>query len=217
MSQVPASSASPASFPSAAQRADEAQAAAELTQRIAAGDTAAEGELIKLYSRGVLFLLRRLTRQPDLAEDLHQETFRVVLERLRGPGLEDPRRLGGFVHRTARNLFLGAARKTARRQTDGENALPDVGDPRPGPLDATLRGERASLVRRLLAELRPERDRQILLRYFLAEEPKARLCSAFELSSEHFDRVLYRAKKRFRELVERSEKRRRLAESIKTR
>ncbi len=210
MAHAAAGSTSPASPPSDAQRAEEARVAADLARRVAGGDTAAEGELVALYSHGVLFLLRRLTRRPELADDLHQETFRIVLERLRGPGIEDPRRLGGFVHRTARNLFLAAARKEARRKTDGETALPHVGDPRPSALDATLRGERASLVRRLLAELRPERDRQILLRYYLAEEPKTRLCTALGLTGEHFDRVLYRAKRRFRELLERSEKRRRL-------
>lgn len=212
MSQHPESTAPPATPPPAA-RVEEARIAAGLARRIAAGDAAAEGELVALYSRGVRFLLRRLTRRPELAEDLHQETFRIVLERLRGPGIKDPARLGGFVHRTARNLFFGAARKEARRKTDGEAALPDVGDPRPGPLDATLRSERAARVRRLLAGLRPERDRQLLLRYYLAEEPKAQLCAALDLTGEHFDRVLYRAKKRFRDLLERSDKRRRLEQS----
>lgn len=188
---------------------------AELARRIAGGDSAAEHALVERYSRGVLFMLRRLTRRPDLAEDLHQETFRVVIERLRGAGLDDPDRLGGFLHQTARHLYLGAARKAARRKTDGESAMPDLDDPAPGPLDATLTGERTALVRRLLAELRPERDRQILFRYYLAEEPKERICAALDLDGTHFDRVLYRAKGRFRELFERADKRRRLEEATR--
>lgn len=204
----------PASTPPASisETESEARLGVELAKRIAAGDEAAEHQLVELFSRGVLFLLRRLTRRRDLADDLHQETFRIVLERLRGPGIEDPRRLGGFVHRTARNLHLGLARKQTRRKTGGEDSLPDVGDSRPDPLDSMLRGERASLVRRLLAQLEPERDRQILLRYYLAEDSKSSLCADLGLSGVHFDRVLYRAKGRFRELLERSERRRHLEE-----
>jgi RNA polymerase sigma-70 factor (ECF subfamily) len=117
--------------------------------------------------------------------------------------IEDPERLVGFLHGTARRLALGASRRTARRRTDtASDALPDRLDPRPGPLDASLRGERARLVRRLLVGLRPERDREILARFYLAEETKERLCEQLDLSSAHFDRVLYRAKKRFRSLLE---------------
>ena len=97
--------------------ASEAEAAAELARRIAAGDAAAESELVERYSRGVLYLLRRTTRDPDLADDLHQETFRVVLERLRGKGIAEPERLAGFIRSTARNLFIGDYRKRARRDT----------------------------------------------------------------------------------------------------
>lgn len=197
--------------PSSAETSAEAAAAADLVRRIGGGDAHAEAELVERYSRGVLFLLRRLSGRPDLAEDLHQETFRVVLERLRARSLDEPERLAGFLQGTARNLFLGQWRKAARRKTDDEEAMPEVSDPMPGQLETSLRDEEAALVRQVLAELRPQRDRELLYRFYLSEEPKETVCAELGLSSLHFNRVLYRAKQRFRDLLERAEKRRSLA------
>ncbi len=98
--------------------ADETRIAASLVARIAAGDAAAETEMLERYSCGLLLMLRRMTGRPDLADDLHQDTFQMVLERLRGKGLAKPERLAGFLNRTARNLFIADYRKKARRQTD---------------------------------------------------------------------------------------------------
>ncbi len=186
-----------------ASTAAEAAVASDLTRRVAAGDRTAEEELVERYSRGVLFLLRRLSGRPDLAEDLHQETFRVVLERLRKSGIEDPARLVGFVQGTARRLFLGERRKHLRRKTDAAgDDLPDGADPAPSQLDSTLRDERAALVRRMLADLRPERDRRVLYRFYLAEEDKEHICRDLGLSHQHFNRVVYRARQRFKGLLE---------------
>lgn len=204
------SSAPPRPALSADTTSSEAEVATRLAHRIAAGEVAAEEELVERYSRGVLFLLRRRSGRPDLADDLHQETFRVVIERLRGRGLEDPSRLAAFTHRIAENLFLAHYRKTARRRTDGEQAISDVADAAPSQLEHTLRDEAATLVRQVLADLRPPRDRQILYRFYLAEEAKERICADFGLSSLHFNRVLHRARQRLRDLLERAAKRRRL-------
>ncbi len=179
----------------------EADFATAVASRIGHGDTAAEGELVERYSPGLLFMLRRMSGRPDLADDLHQDTFRVVLERLRGRGLEEPARLAGFIRRTARNLFIADYRKKSRRQ-DGslEEAAPAT-DTAPGPLSRAVLDEEASTVRRLVAGMEPERDRQVLYRYYLAEEDKAIICADLGLSSLHFNRVLYRARQRFKKLL----------------
>lgn len=186
----------------------EAEVAADLVRRIQAGDAAAETELVERYSRGLLYVLRRMAGDPALAEDLHQETFRIVLERLRVRGLEEPERLAGFLHRTAKNLFVAGYRKGVRRKTDGEAAgMEGVPDPAWGPLHEAVRQEEAALVRRLIGELDTDRDRQILYRFYIAEEDKERICADLELSSLHFNRVLFRARQRFKELLEGFEKR----------
>lgn len=184
--------------------AEEAAAASSLAARIRAGDAAAEADLVSRYSRGLTCVLRRTTGSATLADDLHQETFRIVIERLRGIGLEQPERLAGFIRRTARNLFLADTRRTIRRRASPFDENVALRDPAPTPLGRVLQSERVRLVRRLVAELRTDRDRQILYRYYLAEEDKEQICSDLGLSDVHFNRVLFRARQRFRELLERS-------------
>lgn len=195
---------SPQAGPGGPERS-EGEVAAALVQRIRSGDSRAESELVERYSRGLLFFLRRTTRSPTLSDDLHQETFRIALERLRRDGLGEPEKLSSFLLGTARNLFLGDYRKRARRGEDLE-ADPGVDphDPRPGQLDAYLRREQSASVQRLIAELPTDRDRQVLLRFYVAEEDKESICADLGLSSLHFNRVLFRARQRFKELLEQS-------------
>ena len=62
--------------------------------------------------------------------------------------------------------------------------------------------EKARLVRRLIGELPTDRDRQVLYRFYIAEDDKAAICQDLELSSLHFNRVLHRARQRYRELYQ---------------
>lgn len=183
---------------------DEAEIASDLTRRVAAGDRRAEGELVSRYSRGLKVLLQRITGSADLAEDLHQETFRIVLERLRRRGLEEPAGLAAFLRGTARNLALAERRKEIRRKTEGdEDALAAAPHPAPSQLSAVLLDEEAAAVRRLLDELEVHRDRELLLRFYVADEAKDSICADLGLDRLHFNRVVFRARQRFKELFER--------------
>ncbi|MFL6263960.1 MAG: RNA polymerase sigma factor [Thermoanaerobaculia bacterium] len=182
----------------------EAEIATDLVRRIAVGDATAEEALVLRYSRGILYLLRRLGAPPDLAEDLHQETFRIALERLRKRELDEPAALAGFLRGTARNLVIAERRKTARRRTGADDEeLAQAVHPAPSQLSAVLRDEEAESVRRLIGELATDRDRQVLLRFYVAEEEKGSICADLGLDGLHFNRVLFRARQRFRELLER--------------
>jgi RNA polymerase sigma-70 factor, ECF subfamily len=192
----------------AAPEPDEAEIATGLVRRIAAGDLSAETELVERYGRGLIYLLRRLGAPPPLAEDLHQETFRIALERLRQRALDEPARLAGFLCGIARNLALAERRKTARRRTEADDEeLAQAVHPAPSQLSSVLLDEEAETVRRLIGELPTDRDRQLLLRFYVAEEDKERICADLGLDSLHFNRVLFRARQRFKELLERSESR----------
>jgi RNA polymerase sigma-70 factor (ECF subfamily) len=182
---------------------DEAKAASDLVRRIAVGDAAAEGELVERYSRGLRYLLRRLGAPPELADDFHQETFRIVLERLRKKELDEPEGLAGFLRGTARNLMIAERRKTARRRTESDDEeIAQAVNPAPSQLSTVLLDEEAETVRRLIRELPTDRDRQLLLRYYVSEEEKESLCADLGLDSLHFNRVLFRARQRFKEILE---------------
>ena len=176
----------------------------ELVRRIVSGDAAAEAELVRRFSRALTFLLRRLTRDEAAAEDLYQETFRLVIEKVRGGELREAERLPGFVSSMARNLFLGSVRRSGRRQKwQGDSEAAETApDSAPGQLAKLLARERAATVRSVLAELRNDRDREILSRYYIADENKEDICRDLDLSDLHFNRVLFRARQRYKELFE---------------
>lgn len=173
-----------------------------LVARIVAGDQAAEEELVHRYSRGVAAVLRQATGDRCISEDLSQDTFALVIEKLRRGELRDPERLPGFICGIARNLALSYFR-TLRRQNAGANALAgSSAPPEPNPMDQVLLKERAEIVRQVLAELPTERDREILFRFYLQEEDKDMICNELKLDSLHFNRVLHRARQRYKELYQ---------------
>lgn len=196
-----------ASDPSRTDFAASAGTAAALALRIRAGDAAAEAELVERYSRGIRFLLSELTRDPARADDLHQETFRLVLEKVRTGELRQPEKLAAFLRQIAKNLFITDYRKAVRRGMEDLDSVAPPADPAPDPLAQALRQEDARLIRQLLAELTPERDRVLLLRFYLAEEPKERICADLGLTGTLFNVVLHRARQRFKTLLEKTESR----------
>ncbi len=129
-----------------------------------------------------------------------------MLEKLRNGELRDPSRLPGFVAQIARSLAVEHYRKTSRRKTEADSdAVQEAAAGGSGQLDSLLVRERADLVRQVIQELGTSRDRDILLRFYIAEEDKERISADFGLTSLQFNRVLHRARQRYREIyLERS-------------
>lgn len=174
----------------------------QLVQRIQGGDPAAEALLVERFSRPVQLLLARHTRRRADADDLFQETFRLALEKLRGGELRQPEKLPGFLAALARNLAIEIYRKAGRRKTDtGKDTEMAALGRRAGQLGEVLDDEKALLVRRVLGELRNDRDRQVLYRFYLAEEDKETIAADYELDSLQFNRVLHRARQRYKDAL----------------
>lgn len=188
---------------------------ADLVRRIQAGDRTAESDLVARFSRGLLLMLRRLVQNPALADDLHQETLALVIEKIRRGEVREPEKLGAFLRSTARNLFIADRRKEARYRAleegeeDGARPMPAIADRGPAPLERILAEEEARQVQRLLGELRFDRDRQLLLRFYLSDDGKEEICADLEIDPQRFNKVLFHARERLRELWERAEKRQR--------
>ena len=172
------------------------------------GDRQAESRMLQSLRPGVLAVLRygAFHRWVD-AEDLTQETLQIVVERVRARTIDDPRKVFAFAAATARNLALNAARKVLRQQTVVDSELVDE-------LAQNLEMEQndlsdsddrhlAEAVMALLDELPTERDRMLLVRFYLEGTDKQQLCRELGLSPKHFDRVLMRARSRLRTIIER--------------
>lgn len=177
----------------------------DLVRRIQESDPAAEAELVARFSEGLSFLLRRWTRDRTVAEDLFQETFRLALEKIRKGEVRDPERLAGFLRSLAKNLSIEHYRRGARRDVreDELEAAAELSTPEAGQIGHLLRQEKAVLVRQVLEELGSERDRQVLFRFYIAEEDKEQIRSDLGLTGPEFNLVLFRARRRYRDLYER--------------
>ena len=174
-----------------------------LVDRIRSGDSTAEAQLVAQYSRAIRTMLEvRTGGDVQHAEDLHQETFLIVLQRLRTRGLEEPGRLAAYLHKTASNLLIADFRKDARRRTHADSqALEHRVDPHADQLRELIRTESDDAVRQLIQELRSPRDRELMYRFYILQQEKPMICKAMGLSVEHFDRVISRARSRFRALI----------------
>jgi len=182
------------------------ETAAELVGRIRAGDAAAESELVARYRRGVTIVIHRASSDASAVDDLYQQTFQIALEKIRRGDVREPEKLSGFICSLARNLVIDHFRRVAARRFTSPVEGARAADPAPGPLESLLRVEKASIVRRVLAELPSERDREILFRFYIGEDEKNAICRDLGLTSLHFNRVLFRARERYRELYEETTK-----------
>lgn len=176
----------------------------ELTRRIKEGDVTAESELIRQFEPGLRVLLRRRTGGDfGLLQDLVQETLLVVLQRLRGAGIDDPQKLAAFAAQTARNLAIASLRKTERQRTDVDSeATERNADPSRTVEEVTADLEAALAVRALLRELPQVRDRLMLKRFYLEDHDKEVICQELDLTEAAFNQALSRARKRFRQILE---------------
>ena len=184
----------------------EAQIATRLVPAIRQGDPAAEAELVERYSRGLGFLLARKCGDRERARDLLQETFCIAFEKLRSTDLDNPERLAGYLRGIAVRVALNAGRKRDREpdSIDDERVIA-IPDDAPRQYDRINADERAAAIRELLDSMPVARDRELLMRFYVYDQDKAEICDALGLDSLHFNRVLFRARGRFRKILARSD------------
>jgi RNA polymerase sigma-70 factor (ECF subfamily) len=175
----------------------------ELVRRITVGDRGAEDELFFLYKKGVFIVIRRIVKDEFVTEDLSQETFKIALENIRRGDLHDWERLSGYICGVARNLAIEYMRKMRRSQVQEEiGKAEQLSDPLPDQFEQFWSKEKADIVRRVLNELKVKRDREVLFRYYIAEEDKDHICADLGLKRKQFSGIIFRALKRYKELYE---------------
>ncbi len=177
-------------------------AAADIVARIGAGDHSAEKALLDKYFQPVLALLRFRCHEPAIADDLCQETFRIVIEQLRTKPIDNPQALSGYIRKIAMNLFINELRRADTQKTSPDlDSIEHHISEQLSAYDLLQQQQSRQAVEALLATLKTPRDRQVLRLYYLAELEKKEICMRLKLSPAHFDRVIYRAKQRLREQI----------------
>jgi RNA polymerase sigma-70 factor (ECF subfamily) len=152
---------------------------------------------------GLRLQLTRITRDRDLAADILHDAVVTALQKLQAGEISTRAQLDGYVYRVALNHFRNHQRKDKSRVSNHDAAaeLPDRDDR--GVPESLEKAQCVKIARELLNEVKPARDRDLLVRFYLYEETKEQLCQSFGLSELHFNRVIFRARERFRDLLKR--------------
>ena len=152
---------------------------------------------------GLRALILRRVGDAEVAADILQDAAVTTLEKLRSGEIAHPENLGGYLYRVALNHLRNHRRKD-RSPASSADAVEDLRDAEDDPDWARVgRPQWARAARRMLEEMPVARDRDVLVRFYLDDEDKEGICRELRLSEEHFNRVIFRARNRFRELLER--------------
>jgi RNA polymerase sigma-70 factor (ECF subfamily) len=171
--------------------------------RIFAGDRTAEEELVAKHWKGIFFILNKRCSDPQLAADLAQDAFIVVIEKARAGKINNPEAVSAFARQTGINLMLAHYRKEKRRETDGFSSTEiDFPDTKTNISQKVELQDTIEFVKQVIEEMPQKRDKDILESFYMQEEEKLDICSRLELSSAHFDRVLFRARNRLKQLID---------------
>lgn len=152
---------------------------------------------------GLRALILQRVRDPDIAADILQDAAVTTLEKLRTGAIAHPENLGGYLYRVALNHLRNHRRKD-RSSVSSAEGLEDLADADDDTdCERVGRSQWYVAVRQLLDGMPGVRDRDILARFYLGDEDKAKICRDLGLSQQHFNRVIFRARNRFKEILER--------------
>jgi RNA polymerase sigma factor (sigma-70 family) len=164
--------------------------------------TGLENQLYVRYRRPLLqvFLHRRIAR--DVAEDLLQRTFLQAIKKIRTEGLDEPSNLGGYLYRTASKLATAYWRgELSRRHDNDREVLSNLKDEALS-LEERLNHEQlVKCVRDLMGHLPVQRDREVLERFYLREEPAVEIQESLQLTAMQFKQILWSARQRFGDIL----------------
>jgi RNA polymerase sigma-70 factor (ECF subfamily) len=152
---------------------------------------------------GLRALILRRVRDPEVAADILQDAAVTTLEKLRNGEIAHPENVGGYLYRVALNHLRNHCRKDRSAVSSADDLETLASPDSDSEWNAIGRPQWTAAVRRVLGELPTARDRDLLIRFYLQDEDKDRICRDLHLTEEHFNRVIFRARNRFRELLER--------------
>jgi len=172
----------------------------ELAEEIAQGNQNAETLFYNRFRPGLLIMLTNRTKDSARAEDLAQDTLLTVLAHLRERTIDNTAFLNRYVQQTAKYKHIGWLRVSAN-QTELRETIDDEVIDHPSAIEILTLEQRRKAVRDLIDKMPVIRDRELLYRYYVRDQSKPYVCEALQLSSTNFDRVISRARIRFKALA----------------
>jgi RNA polymerase sigma factor (sigma-70 family) len=171
-----------------------------LVEQIRNGDPSALEQMYRIFSTGIRFYLCRQLGPQDLDDRVH-DVFLIIVQSIQKGELREPERLMGYVRTIVRRQVAAQIDdnvKARRNQADLDFGM-TLSDHHPNPERNAIDHQNAELAMRILHSL-PKRDREVLARFYLDEQPADRICREMGLTETQFRLVKSRAKARFGEL-----------------
>jgi RNA polymerase sigma-70 factor, ECF subfamily len=165
-----------------------------------------EADVAALIERnyvGLRLLVSRRCRDQHVAADLLNEAVCTTWAKWQAGKIERPEQIAGYVLQVTMNLLRNHRRAIGERpekRADATKLQELPGDTQPS--DEAMEREIAAQVKNVIRGMSSQRDRAILVRFYLDEEDKETLCRDLGLSPLQFDKVLHRARGRLRKLLE---------------
>lgn len=161
-----------------------------------------EALIAKEYT-GLRLLIFRRARDLNVASDLLNDAICTTWEKWLAGQIAHPEQIAGYVFQVAMNLLRNHRRAMVERPDKRADvkALDEL------PMDEApeARGIEDRLARRvkaLLQSMSSQRDRTVLVRFYLNEEDRETICRELKLTPAQFARVIHRARGRLRQLME---------------
>ncbi len=167
-----------------------------LARQLQNGDTEAFTQLVERYQRLVINVAYRMVGDPDLAQDIAQDVFINVYQRIEQ--FDTRRRFYSWLYRITVNAALHERRRPA---TTSLNELP-VEDHRPQPDELAERAEGDRELRAALATLN-ERERTVIGLRYGADLSYDEIADILQVPLGTAKTWLFRAKQRLADVMER--------------
>lgn len=178
-----------------------------VVDRVRAKEESGLSDLYQILAATVHQVFRRQLGR-DIERDPLHDVYVLVVEAIQQGVLRDPTRLVGFAKTVAlRHGVRQIAEKVRGRQrqdTCAEKAML-IPDDAPSPEQLMAEQQRTKRLREALSSL-SDRDREVLTRFYVQEQPAEQICVEMNLTVTQFRLAKSRAKTRLAAAAQRSER-----------
>lgn len=175
----------------------------DLAYKIIEKNDEAKNQFVLINYNWLLFIVRRKFSRSNNHEDIVQDAFMIVINNLEQGKVSNPRVILSYLRTTALNIGFEYLRQDKKfKSSIDHDLLEEIESSKEDILTTIIWNDKTKYVKQVITELKVQRDQDILYGFYFLDKSKVSICQQLELSSEHFDRVLYRAKQRLKQLIQ---------------
>ena len=171
----------------------------ELLRAVAGGDRGAFTRLMERHARPMLALATRVTRNPDDADEVVQDTFLKVWLMAPKWQADGEAKFGTWLYRVVLNACLDRGRRAPFSPLEDAG---DPADPNPAGLEVAMAAQRDSVLSAAMANM-PTRQREALTLYYFSDLSAPQAADILDLSVSALEALLVRGKRSLKAMLQR--------------